>query len=380
MTLLELALIVYATATASMFIAILAGLSRRGSDPAFLSACMPSTGVVIPVYNAGRHLREIEGTLALSNGLGLTSVVVDDGSVDGSSEELTKLCARWDAKLIRHATNRGKPAALNTGIDAIDADLIATIDADTSITSGDLQRAAVEFLDPPVAAVAFEIRAARRNLLSSVQAQEYRYILDLERQGLSCIGEVYTVPGAASLWRRPALAAIGGFSDRTLAEDTDATIALRAAGWRAIAIPSASALTVAPSKVPLLTRQRIRWIWGTLQSCIRHVVSAVGGAAPKRRPALLFGALCSLHVAGFILPVWSSVALFTGQLSATATVAIVLLIVIGCARLCVALWYRDRSLTHLPTLVASAILIQTVNTVAFWVGFLLGAPMWRRWR
>lgn len=380
MTLLAPALVVYATATAGLLIAILAGLCRRGCSREPSSTVGPTIGVVIPAYNAGRHLRDIEAILTLAHELGLACAVVDDGSTDGSAEDLAALCARWNARTLRHAVNRGKPAALNTGVSALDTDLIATIDADTCLAEGDLRRAADEFLDPSVATVAIEIRAARLGLLSRVQAHEYRYILDLERQGLSRLGEVYTVPGAASLWRRQALAEIGGFSDRTLAEDTDATIALRAAGWRAIAVPDASSVTIPPGTLPALTRQRIRWIWGTLQACTRHLMSAITGAVPNRRPALLLGALCGLHVAGFVLPVWSAVALFTGQLTATAAVAMIGLLAIGCARLSAALWYRDRSLARLPTLIASIILIQAINTVSFWLGVLLGAPMRRRWR
>jgi len=210
----------------------------------------------------------------------------------------------------------------------------------------DLLNAAGVFRDACVGAVAIEIRASRSNFLSNIQAAEYRYVLDFERQGLSGIGEVFTVPGAASIWRRRALSAIGGFSDRTMAEDTDATIAIRAAGWRVTAVAQASATTVVPGTLRQLFRQRVRWIWGPLQACICQAISAARGEGATRQPAFLFGALSGLHLAGFLLPLWGSIALIFGQLHVATNYAVFVLLSVGVVRLSVALWLRDGSLSH----------------------------------
>ncbi len=74
----------------------------------------------MPVYNE-RHLVEasVERVLALQHPSisGLELIVVDDGSTDGSWEILQRLVRR-DAriKLLRHEGNRGKGAAIRTGI------------------------------------------------------------------------------------------------------------------------------------------------------------------------------------------------------------------------------------------------------------------------
>jgi cellulose synthase/poly-beta-1,6-N-acetylglucosamine synthase-like glycosyltransferase len=325
-------------------------------------------------------LEKIEKTLALARDFELSAVVVDDGSVDGSSADLRALCDRYHIQLLRHESNRGKPEALNTGVGATRTELVATIDADTLIAGSDLLKAAQAFLDNLVGAVAVEVRAEERDALSAVQAFEYRYQLDFDRQGLSGLGEIYTVPGAASLWRRQALVAIGGFSDRTLAEDTDATISLRAWGWHAIALATATSTTAVPHTLPLLVRQRIRWIWGPLQASIRQAFSVAGCRVPYSHPGIIFGALSGLNLAGFVLPVWGALELVTGQLHATTRYAIVAQLAIGCIRLTVALWFRDGSLARLPTLIGSSLLIQSINTISFWTGLLVAAPVRRRWR
>ncbi len=77
---------------------------------------------VIPAYNEEPHLREVvRGTRRQVDRV----YVVDDGSSDGT--------ARVEARVIRHDRNRGKGAALRTGIRAAleeGADAVVTLDGD----------------------------------------------------------------------------------------------------------------------------------------------------------------------------------------------------------------------------------------------------------
>ncbi len=54
-------------------------------------------------------------------------IVVDDGSVDDTYKEARK---NSGIKIVRHAANRGKAAALDTGFSAARGDVVATTDAD----------------------------------------------------------------------------------------------------------------------------------------------------------------------------------------------------------------------------------------------------------
>jgi cellulose synthase/poly-beta-1,6-N-acetylglucosamine synthase-like glycosyltransferase len=277
-----------------------------------------SLSIVIPAYNAIATLRNIEQTLAASREIEAEAIVVDDGSDDGSGPALADLCQTYDAQLLRHWTNCGKPAALNTGVRAASAALVVTIDADTEVAYSALQTASHLFTDAALGAVALEICTTPETLAAVLQAAEYRYILEIERRGLSGVGQVHTVPGAASIWRRSALLEIGLFSNRTLAEDTDATIALRTLGWTIRSVRCASATTVVPRSIRSLLRQRVRWIWGTLQASCRHGWDAV--VVPRQRiaPALCFGAIAGFNVSGFVLPIWTLFAAAQHTLDHTA--------------------------------------------------------------
>jgi cellulose synthase/poly-beta-1,6-N-acetylglucosamine synthase-like glycosyltransferase len=93
---------------------------------------------------------------------------------------------------------------------------------------------------------------------------------NLDRRLYDVLQCMPTVPGAIGAFRREALAAVGGFSAATLAEDTDVTIALGRAGWRVVYAEDARAWTQAPASWSGLWRQRYRWSYGTLQAIWKH--------------------------------------------------------------------------------------------------------------
>ena len=85
--------------------------------------------VVIPTHNrAGTIERAIQSVLA-QDVESLEVIVVDDASTDGT-EQVIKALGDQRIRYIRHDTNRGAPAARNTGIAAANGDLIAFQDSD----------------------------------------------------------------------------------------------------------------------------------------------------------------------------------------------------------------------------------------------------------
>jgi len=87
---------------------------------------------VVPAYEAGRTVGEVVAALCSvwpNNGAGPSVIVVDDGSSDDTSA-----AARSAGALVeRHPTNRGKGAALRTGLRKaaeLGAEVAVTVDAD----------------------------------------------------------------------------------------------------------------------------------------------------------------------------------------------------------------------------------------------------------
>ena len=90
----------------------------------------PTLTVVMPVYNEKATIQAILERVEGSR-LADEIVLVDDGSHDGTRDLLTRL-ARNHPKLrvILHETNRGKGAAVVTGIGAATSDIVLIQDAD----------------------------------------------------------------------------------------------------------------------------------------------------------------------------------------------------------------------------------------------------------
>jgi glycosyltransferase involved in cell wall biosynthesis len=88
--------------------------------------------VLMPVFNEHRTVETaIERVLAVSQSLeGLELLVVDDGSTDGTRELLAKRAWPDAVRLLEHHRNRGKGAALRTGLTEATGDFCTVMDAD----------------------------------------------------------------------------------------------------------------------------------------------------------------------------------------------------------------------------------------------------------
>lgn len=87
--------------------------------------------VVMPVYDERERLREsVERLLKTQLPLPVELVMVDDGSTDGSVETVMDLLEPGRVRLVQHRRNRGKGAAVRTGIAVAAGDLLTIFDAD----------------------------------------------------------------------------------------------------------------------------------------------------------------------------------------------------------------------------------------------------------
>jgi len=110
----------------------------------------------------------------------------------------------------------------------------------------------------------------RSRWLTRWQALEYITSQNMEKRAFDLLNCITVVPGALGAWRKSAIAAAGGISADTVAEDADLTIAIRRLGWRVSYEEEAIAWTEAPETPGALIRQRFRWTFGTLQAFWKH--------------------------------------------------------------------------------------------------------------
>ena len=105
---------------------------------------MPKVSVIIPTYNRLPFLKEAIDSVLAQNVEDVELMVVDDGSTDGTGEEIKRYGGR--VKLLQHAENRGVSAARNRGIRYSRGKYIAFLDSDDLWVKGKL-KVQVDFLD-----------------------------------------------------------------------------------------------------------------------------------------------------------------------------------------------------------------------------------------
>jgi dolichyl-phosphate beta-glucosyltransferase len=100
-----------------------------------VSTAGPALSLVIPAYNEARrlppYLASIREYLDRAYPGGYEVLVVDDGSTDALIEVIERLAADWpQLHCIRHPENRGKGAAVRSGMLAAQGELLLFADAD----------------------------------------------------------------------------------------------------------------------------------------------------------------------------------------------------------------------------------------------------------
>jgi teichuronic acid biosynthesis glycosyltransferase TuaG len=90
----------------------------------------PQVSVIMPAYNAERHVAESIASVSGQTFAGWELVVVDDGSTDGTAEVAREWAAREPRVRHLRRENGGQAAARNTGIRHARGQLLAFLDAD----------------------------------------------------------------------------------------------------------------------------------------------------------------------------------------------------------------------------------------------------------
>jgi GT2 family glycosyltransferase len=219
-----------------------------------LPVVAPTVTIVIVNWNGRAQLTRCLPSLGPSiQALGepVQVVIVDNGSTDGSIEQLTAPDATWT--LIRNPENRGFSAAVNQALAATESEFVALLNNDTVVH----KRWLVEL-----------VAAMRANRSVGGAGAQLRYLgqpgrinsagieVDLTGRGRDIgdgtaaasgatqITEVFGVSAGAALYRRALFDDIGPFAEGFFAYHEDVDLAWRARrfGWRAVHVPTAVVL------------------------------------------------------------------------------------------------------------------------------------------
>lgn len=138
--------------------------------------------LVIPAYNEEQRLGPFLETVARYHARHPQELrevlVVDDGSIDATVRVAERFAAKIPSlKVLRHGTNRGKGAAVQTGVLAARGEYIVFMDADGATPIGELPKMAQALTRSPIAVGNRWMpgaRTDRHSLLRRVAGTVYR--------------------------------------------------------------------------------------------------------------------------------------------------------------------------------------------------------------
>jgi cellulose synthase/poly-beta-1,6-N-acetylglucosamine synthase-like glycosyltransferase len=243
-------------------------------------------------------------------------VIVNDGSSDGTLEELRRAFAlvpvsrvpraRLDTRPVRGVwvgaddprvvlvdkDNGGKADALNAGLSYARYPLFCAVDSDTMLDPDALPRLVWHFQARPETVACggivrivngSSVDGARvtsvrtpSSLVVCLQIVEYLRAFLVGRTGWSRLGMLLIVSGAFGMFRREAVIAAGGYATDTVGEDVELVVRLhrrhRELGepYRVAFVADPVCWTEAPGSLRALARQRDRWQRGLLETLSRH--------------------------------------------------------------------------------------------------------------
>ncbi|PLX28064.1 hypothetical protein C0583_02425 [Candidatus Parcubacteria bacterium] len=226
----------------------------------------PSVAVVIPAYNEEASIASTIKSV-LNNTYKVDEIIVmNDGSTDSTKKIVKDLALKYSQIKLFNLKNGGKARALNHAFLISQKDILICMDGDSIFEKNAIGHLIKNFDDPLVAAVAGKVSAiVKKNYIGGFQQIEYIIGQNIEKASFSTVNAVGVVPGPIGAWKRRVVNALGGYSKDTLVEDQDLTLAILSQGFEIRYEPRALCYTEAPTNIKDFSKQRFRWIYGTMQ-------------------------------------------------------------------------------------------------------------------
>jgi len=199
-----------------------------------LRAVKPSVSVLLPAWNAEATLAAALESVRRQRGVALECVVVDDGSGD-ATRALAERCATEDPRFrVLESAHRGLVSALNDGLAACRAPLVARMDADDVMAHDRLARqAAALAADPTLSGVGCHVRLFPRAGMSDGRRSYERWLNSISSADDVAREAFVECPIAhPTLCIRREILTAFAYRDAGWPEDYDLVLRLLAAGHR----------------------------------------------------------------------------------------------------------------------------------------------------
>lgn len=236
----------------------------------------PHVTVQLPIYNE-RYVvaRLIDAVARLNWPRERLEIQVLDDSTDDTTIIAQAAARRWrrrgvDVRVIHRQERTGfKAGALAHGLVQARGEFVAIFDADF-VPPPDFLERTIPYLvaDPKLGMV--QARWGHLNAEYSPLTRAEALAIDghfvVEQTARHRNGLFMNFNGAAGVWRRACIDAVGGWQADTLAEDVDLSYRAQLAGWRLAYLPDVVAPAELPPQIHAFKAQQFRWAKGSIQT------------------------------------------------------------------------------------------------------------------
>jgi N-acetylglucosaminyltransferase len=244
----------------------------RAAAPENSGSYRPDVDVIIPCYNEEPALlAACLRSLRAQDYQGRVRVwVVDDGSRNRAALApvlRSEADPAWRVTLLDG--NQGKRIAQGAALWAGQAEVVLTVDSDTTIAPDGIRRIVAPLRDDRIGAVTGDVRPSNPDAtwLTRLIETRYRLLFERERAAQGFFGAVLCCAGPFSAYRRKVVERIWQRyvghrfwgSRRVFGDDLELTNLVLAAGYRSQYEPRAKAATHVPATLLRYARQQLRW-------------------------------------------------------------------------------------------------------------------------
>lgn len=284
------------------------------------SPIAPGVSIIAPAFNEEANIvQNAQSLLSLHYGK-FEVIIVNDGSKDHTLQKLIDSFALVKTAFAYHPDietqavrgiyrssnksfrrlivvdkeNGGKADALNAGINVASMELLACIDVDCILANDSITRMVRPFMEETnrkVIAVGGVIGIANNcdvqdgtvtkyripeSTLGRFQVIEYFRAFLMGRMAWSRVNGLMLISGAFGFFKKDLVKAVGGYFPKTVGEDMELVVRMRRymeeknQKYRVAFVPDPLCWTEVPEDEAVLSRQRNRWMRGTIETLQLH--------------------------------------------------------------------------------------------------------------
>lgn len=224
--------------------------------------------VMIPAYNEADSIADTIRSLQQQTVVPDEIIVIDDCSTDATAEVASAL----GVTVLRPPQNSGSKAGAQTfALDSVRTEMVMALDADTTLARDAIEQLLPAFADPEVTAACGSVVPRHVGTLwERGRYVEYMLAFGFFKRVQDHYDKPMISSGCFSIYRTEELRALGGWSDRTMAEDMDLTWTIYEAGRKVRFLPAAVSYPIEPRNLAFLSKQLRRWSHGFIQNVRLH--------------------------------------------------------------------------------------------------------------